>query len=69
MMIKLNYRICIFDNMGVIVTKPRPLYDVIPRAALLEFLDITTALQPKFNTAICYYKDFQWYFIIERNAA
>ena len=28
MMIKLNYPICIFGNMGVVTTKPRPIYDV-----------------------------------------
>ena len=42
MMIKLNYRICIFENMGVVSTKPRLLYDVVPRAPLLPFLEITT---------------------------
>ena len=45
MMIKLKYRICNFENVGVVATKPRPLYDVVPRAPLLTFLETTTALE------------------------
>ena len=46
MMIELNYCICIFENMGVVATKPRLLYDVVPRAPLLKYLEITTVFTP-----------------------
>ena len=36
MMIKLNYRIYIFENMGVAANKPCPRYDVVPRALLVK---------------------------------
>ena len=36
MMIKPNYRICIFENMGVVATKPRQFNDVVPRAPLVK---------------------------------
>ena len=44
MIIKLNYHICIFENMGVVATKPRPFYDVVLWAPLLKVLEITTGL-------------------------
>ena len=53
MMIELNYRICIFENMGVLASKPCPLYDVVLRAPLLKFLEIITDY-------IVYINETQW---------
>ena len=52
MMIKLNCRIYIFENRGVAVTKPRPIYAIVPWAPLSKVLEITIDLQSyKMSTA------------------
>ena len=54
MMIKVNYRMCIFENMGVVATKPRPLYDIVPRAPLVKIFrnHHCTQAQTKTQTGI-----------------
>ena len=44
LIIKLMYCICIVENMGVVSYRPRPYFDTAPRAPMLKFLDINTAV-------------------------
>ena len=42
-MLDLNYGINIYERIGMVATKPHPLYDAARRAPVLKFLENTIA--------------------------